>query len=208
MKNDATCHCDDALTRRNFLTRGAAGLGGVALASLFNQRTLASPGVLNGLHHPARAKRVIYLFMSGGPSQMDLFDYKETLQREHGKDLPASVRGTQRLTLFTRDQKSLSVAGSPYKFDRFGQSGQHVSDLLPHTAKVVDDLCIIRSMTTDPINHDPAVTFLQTGGAISGRPCIGSWLSYGLGSETDDLPAFVVLLSPQGFTAGQPIQSR
>ena len=208
MNRDLDCPCHDALTRRDFLARSSAGLGGVALASLMGNGALASPGVLNGYHHTARAKRVIYLFMSGGPSQMDLFDYKPTLQSEHGKELPSSVRGNQRVTTMTRGQKSFPVAGSPYKFSKQGQSGQEISELLPHTGKVADDLCIIRSMTTDPINHDPAVTFLQTGGSVAGRPCMGSWLSYGLGSGNDDLPSFVVLLSPQGNAGGQPVLSR
>ena len=208
MKHNLSCPCDDALTRRDFLSSGAAGLGGVALASLFNEQLFASSGNLDGLHHPAKAKRVIYLFMSGGPSQMDLFDHKPTLNAEHGKEIPASIRGTQRVTTMTRGQKSFPVAGSPYKFAKHGQSGQDVSELLPHTAKIADDLCIVRSMTTDPINHDPAITFMQTGGPVAGRPCFGSWLSYGLGSENDDLPAFVVLLSPNGVTGGQPVLSR
>jgi hypothetical protein len=191
-------------TRRRFLCRSAAGLGAVALSGLFQPRLLADERRI-GAHFAPRAKRMIFLFMSGGPAHMDLFDYKPKLNEMHKQELPASVRGKQRLTLFTRDQASLPLVGSPYKFQRCGQSGQWVSDLLPHTRRIADEITIIRSMTTDPINHDPAVTFLQTGSGIAGRPCIGSWLSYGLGSENAELPAFVVLLSGR---TGQPVPSR
>ncbi len=158
------------------------------------------------LHHPARAKRVIYLFQSGAPSQLDLFDPKPLLREQHGEQLPAHVRDGQRLTGMPASQASLPLAGSPFEFQRAGQSGAWVSELLPHTARVADDLCFVHSMHTDAINHDPAVTFLQTGSQLAGRPSFGAWTSYGLGSMNDDLPGFVVLVSAgQG---GQPLYAR
>ena len=190
-----------ALTRRQFFSRGANGIGAAALASLLGRSLLAAPANGAGLagpghsHFAPKAKRVIYLFMHGGPSQVDLFDHKPGLRALHGQELPASVRSTQRLTGMTSGQKSLPVAASAFQFARHGQSGAWVSELLPHTAGIVDDLCFIRSMHTEAINHDPAVTFLQTGHQQPGRPSLGSWASYGLGSENDNLPAFVVLLS-------------
>jgi hypothetical protein len=206
MQDDANNFHQAANTRRSFLCRSAGGLGTVALSSLLNpQRLAASPA--DKTHFTPKAKRVIFLFMSGGPSHMDLFDHKPKLNEMHKQELPASVRGQQRVTLMTRNQASFPIAGSPYKFVQCGQSGQPISELLPHTQKIVDQITVIRSMHTDPINHDPAVTFLQTGGSIAGRPCIGSWLSYGLGSDNADLPAFIVLLSGVGGT-GQPILSR
>lgn len=177
-------------SRRQFLGRSATGIGTAALASLLNPQThAASP------HVPPRAKRVVYLFMHGGPSQMDLFDEKPTLAQRRGTDLPDSIRGGQRLTGMTANQKSFPVAPSAFDFARHGRSGATVSELTPHLAKVVDDLCFIKSMHTEAINHDPAVTYLQTGHQLPGRPSLGSWLSYGLGSENENLPAFVVLLS-------------
>jgi hypothetical protein len=153
-----------------------------------------------------KAKRVIYLFQSGGPSQMDLFDYKPALMGKRGEQLPDSIRKGQRLTGMTATQDRLPVAPSIYKFAQHGKSGAWVSELLPHTAGMVDDLCFIKTVNTDAINHDPAVTFFQTGAPIAGRPSIGSWLAYGLGSESKDLPAFVVLIT-QGGT-GQPLYDR
>jgi len=194
------------ITRRYFLSRTSAGLGAAALTSLLNPRLFgAVPGVLSAPHFPAKAKRIIYLFMSGGPSHMDLFDYKPKLNELNGQEIPASVRGKQRVTLMTRNQTNFLVAGSPLKFARHGQSGQEMSELLPHTAKIADDIAIIRSLYTEPINHDPAVTFLLTGGQLAGRPSMGCWLSYGLGTENSDLPAFVVMLSG---TPTQPALSR
>jgi hypothetical protein len=146
-------------------------------------------------HFAPKAKRVIYLFMHGGPSQLDLFDHKPDLRRRHGEELPASLRGTQRLTGMTSGQKAFPVTASLFQFARHGRSGAWVSELLPHTAGIVDELCFIRSMHTEAINHDPAVTLLQTGHQQPGRPSFGSWASYGLGSENRDLPAFTVLLS-------------
>jgi len=204
----------DPLTRRDFLERSGSGLGVAALASLFGEpaAVAAEPGTSGGgsgldggLHLPARVKRVIYLFMAGGPSHMDLFDPKPKLQASHGQPLPPSVRAGERLTLMTRNQKEHLCAGTVAPFVRCGKSGMELSTLLPHTAKVADDLCVIRSMFTEPINHDPAVTFMQTGSQDAGRPSLGSWLSYGLGSENANLPNFVVLLS--GHTI-QPLLSR
>jgi hypothetical protein len=185
-----------AITRRHFFGRAAGGLGTAALASLLaNGTATAAPAVPGGTPLAARAKRVIYLFMHGGPSQLDLFDHKPHLSKRHGEDLPASIRGSQRLTTMSSNQKSLPVAPSPFKFAQHGRSGAWISELLPHIGSVADDLCIIRSVYTEAINHDPAVTFLQTGHQLPGRPSFGSWISYGLGSENQDLPTFVVLTS-------------
>lgn len=177
-----------ALNRRAFLSRSGLGLGGAALASLMNKADAAP-------HFAPRAKRIIYLFMHGGPSQVDLFDYKPQLKTLHGQELPPSVRGDQRLTGMTSGQKSLPIASSQFQFARHGDSGAWVSELLPHTARIADELCIVRSMHTEAINHDPAVTYLQTGHQQPGRPSFGAWLSYGLGCESRDLPAFVVMVS-------------
>ena len=174
--------------RRQFLRSTGLGLGGMALASLMNEAGAAP-------HFAPKAKRIISLFMHGGPSQLDLFDHKPELKKLHGQELPASVRGDQRLTGMTSGQKSLPITSSLFKFRRHGQSGAWVSELLPYTAQIVDELCIIRSMHTEAINHDPAVTLLQTGHQQPGRPSFGAWLSYGLGSESKDLPAFVVMVS-------------
>lgn len=202
------------LTRRTFLTRTTASLGLFALGSLLNEEVFGktapalqngSPGALKTLHFPAKAKRVIYLFQSGAPSHMDLFDNKPKLVDLTGTELPKSVRGDQRITGMTSGQKQLLCVGSPFAFAKHGKSGAEISELLPHTAKVADDIAIIRSMFTEPINHDPAVTFFGTGNQQPGRPTMGAWLSYGLGSENKNLPSFVVLLSGSG---GQPLQSR
>lgn len=201
------------MTRRHFFSRTSTGIGTMALASLLNPRLLAadpsnplrSLGTINPLHFAPTAKRVIYFFMSGAPSQLDLFDPKPKLVEMTGKELPKSVRGEQRITGMTSGQKQLLCVGSPYKFAKHGKCGTEISELLPHTAKIVDDIAIIRSMHTDPINHDPAVTFIGTGNQQPGRPTMGSWVSYGLGSENKNLPAFIVLLSGLG---GQPLQSR
>ena len=195
-----------ALTRRAFFGRGAAGIGAAALAQLLNADASASGGLPELPHFAPKAKRVIYLFMSGGPSQMELFDYKPHLAKVHGQELPASVRGEQRLTGMTSTQASFPCVQSVFDFQQHGQSGAWVSELLPHTAKIADQLCFIKSMHTEAINHDPAVTFFQTGSQIAGRPSMGAWLTYGLGSESQDLPGFVVLIT-QG-TGGQPIYDR
>lgn len=175
-------------TRRQFLTQSSLGLGAMALASLSNDASSAP-------HFAPKAKRIIYLFMHGGPSQLDLLDYKPGLRRLHGQELPASVRGDQRLTGMTSGQMSLPVTASLFNFQRHGKSGAWISELLPQTGTIVDELCIIHSLHTEAINHDPAVTLLQTGHQQPGRPSFGSWLSYGLGAENSNLPAFVVLLS-------------
>ncbi|HEY7425089.1 MAG TPA: DUF1501 domain-containing protein [Gemmataceae bacterium] len=194
------------ITRRRFLTRTSAGLGSVALASLLNPKLFAAPAKgVKPPHFAPKAKRVIYLFMSGGPSHIDLFDNKPLLRAQQGKELPASVRGAQRVTLMTRNQSGFPVAGSVFQFVRHGRSGQEMNELLPHLGTIADDIAIIRSMHTEPINHDPAVNFLLTGSGLAGRPTIGSWLSYGLGSENANLPAFIVLLSGAG---GQPVIPR
>ena len=179
------------LNRRHFLNHSGLSLGSVALASLLE----AARGGDRVAHFPAQAKRIIYLFMHGGPSQLDLFDYKPGLRQRHGEELPDSVRGNQRLTGMTSGQKSFPVTASLFSFAQHGESGAWISSLLPETAKIVDDLCIVHSMHTEAINHDPAVTLLQTGHQQPGRPSFGAWASYGLGSENSNLPAFVVLLS-------------
>jgi uncharacterized protein (DUF1501 family) len=192
-------HPDLSLTRRQFFGRAATGIGTLALASMLNERALAAPsgipGVLEQPHFAPRAKRIIYLFMQGGPSQMDLFDPKPSLAARHGQEIPDSVRMGQRITGMTAKQATLPIAPSPFKFKQHGKSGAWVSELLPHTGTAADDLCFIRSVNSEAINHDPAITFLQTGHQLPGRPSLGSWMSYGLGSENRDLPAFVVLIS-------------
>ena len=190
-------------TRRMFLQRGGA-LSAAALLSLLNDQVHGS-----GLsqHHRPTAKRVIFLHQSGAPSQLDLFDYKAKLEKLHGEDLPESVRQGQRLTSMTAQQARKRVTASKFAFRRRGQSGAYVSDLLPHTAGIVDHVCLIRSMYTEAINHDPAITFMQTGSSIPGRPSFGSWLNYGLGSENSNLPAFIVMLSG-GRPGDQPLFNR
>ncbi|MCA9300462.1 MAG: DUF1501 domain-containing protein [Phycisphaerales bacterium] len=181
---------DLMMTRRQLFGKAATGIGAAALASIFGSGAAqASP------HFAPRAKRVIYLFMSGGPSQLDLFDYKPRLHEQQGIDLPDSVRMGQRITGMTSGQATLPVASSKFTFARRGESGAWVSSLMPHTASIVDDVAFVRSVHTEAINHDPAITFIQSGHQQPGRPSLGAWLSYGLGSEADDLPAFVVLIS-------------
>ncbi len=205
-----------SLTRRHFFSRSGLGLGTAALATLLDEDGLAAAPAGNedngaglpGLPHFApKAKRVIYLFQSGGPSQLELFDYKPQLDKYRGQDLPESVRGEQRLTGMTAHQSSFPMAPSIYKFAQHGESGATLSELLPHTAKVADDLCFIKSMHTEQINHDPAVTFSLTGFQLAGRPSMGSWIAYGLGSENKDLPAFVVMVS-LGAVSDQPLYDR
>ena len=197
------------LTRRSFFGRSAGGIGAAALASLLSDDGRASEALAGLPHHKATAKRVIYLFQSGAPSQMDLFDWKPKLAELRGTPLPDSIRKGQRLTGMTATQDSFPVAPSKYKFAQHGKSGAWVSDLLPHTAKVADQLTFIKSMHTEAINHDPAITFFQTGAQIAGRPSIGSWISYGLGSMSKDLPAFVVLVSQgSGNPNDQPLYDR
>lgn len=198
------------LSRRALLQRVGLGLGSVALGSLWTPARAQSgsvPGVLTGqLHHAPRAKRVISLFMAGGPSQMETLDHKPLLRTRNGEPLPESVRQGQRLTGMSGNQAVLPLAGSQFGFSQHGASGTWISDLLPHTARIVDELCIIRSLHTDAINHDPAITFFQTGAQIAGRPSAGAWLHYGLGVETEDLPGFVVLITPG--KVDQPLYSR
>jgi hypothetical protein len=197
-----------AVTRRHFLSGAGLGLGSLALGALLPRDADAagSPGVLGAPHSPPRARRVIYLFQSGGPAQQDLFDYKPLLNEKNGEQLPEHVRGGQRLTGMSVNQASIPLAGSAFKFARHGKGGAWLSELLPHTARVADELCFIRSMFTEAINHDPAITFFQTGSQIAGRPSMGSWLSYGLGSLNDNLPAFVVLVTKG--KGDQPLYAR
>jgi hypothetical protein len=203
---------DQTATRRRFLGRAANGIGSLALASLLDPRlwanerlaTAGTPGVLERLDFAPKAKRVIFLMQSGGPSQFELFANCPKLTEMHGQPMPDSLTHGERLAQI-RGQK-LVVCGSPYKFSRHGQCGTEISELLPHTASVVDDLCMIRTAVTDAINHDPAITFMQTGGQQPGRPTMGAWMSYGLGAETAELPAFVVLVSVT--TPGQPLNVR
>jgi len=186
-----------AETRRQFFARGARGIGSIALASLLKaeaHQARAAVGGLPGLPHFApKAKRAIYLHMLGAPPQLETFDYKPGLSTWFDKDLPESIRNGQRLTTMTSGQTRFPIAPSIFKFQQHGESGAWISDLLPYTAKMADDIAIIRSMNTEAINHEPAITFLQTGFMIAGKPCIGSWIAYGLGSMNQDLPTFVVL---------------
>src|SRR6266567_4262794 len=195
MMNDETKRL---LTRRHFFSAASGGIGVAALASLLAEDAEATPGLTGLPHFAPKAKRVIYLFQHGAPSQLDLFDYKPKLKDSRGVDLPDSVRKGQRLTGMTAFQAKFPTAPSLFKFAQHGQSGAWLSETLPYTAKVADELCIIRSMQTEAINHDPAVTFFQTGFQLAGRPSIGAWISYGLGSESQDLPAFVVMVSQGG----------
>lgn len=186
-------------TRRRFFARGAQGIGALALASLIGDKAIAGTdatpvGGLPGLPHFApKAKRCIYLHLVGAPPQMETYDYKPGMKDWFDKDLPDSIRKGQRLTTMTSGQTRFPIAPSIYKFNQHGKSGAWVSELLPYTARMVDDIAIIRSMNTEAINHEPAITFFQTGNMIAGRPCMGSWLTYGLGSMNQNLPAFVVL---------------
>ncbi|MCC9609630.1 DUF1501 domain-containing protein [Blastopirellula sp. JC732] len=187
-----------ALSRRHFFKLGGLGLGTAALSSLLPERAAAAPlstsgGLASVPHFAPKAKRAIYLFMAGAPSQMDTLDYKPTMADWYDKDLPESIRQGQRLTTMTSGQKRFPIAPSKFKFTQHGQSGAWISELLPHTAKMADDIAILRSLHTEAINHDPAITYICTGNQLPGRPSLGSWLSYGLGSENKDLPSFVVM---------------
>jgi len=201
------------LNRRRFLSRLSLGIGSVALGSLlmpdlFSGGEDSNADLLAGLPHFApKAKRVIYLFQNGAPSQLESFDYKPLLREMVGQELPPSVRDGQRLTGMTANQDSFPLAGSFVDFKQYGESRAWISDLFPYTARIVDDICIVRSMFTEAINHDPALTFIQTGAQQGNRPSMGSWLSYGLGSENRNLPAFTVLLS-RGIGNGQGVYSR
>ncbi|WP_235298569.1 DUF1501 domain-containing protein [Portibacter marinus] len=196
--------------RREFLTKTSLGIGAMALGSILNPLKagrLRSNNPMIGPHFAPKAKRVIYLFQSGGPSHMELFDYKPLLNQREGQDIPESVLQGQRLTGMSSGQASLPLVGSRFSFNQYGESGMYVSELMPYTSEIVDELCFIKSMHTDAINHDPAVTFIQTGSQFSGRPSIGAWTSYGLGSDNENLPAFVVLIT-KGKQGGQPLYAR
>jgi hypothetical protein len=202
-----------AETRRQFFGRGANALGMAAMASLLGGKSAsAKDSTFHGAaapHFAPRAKQVIYLHMVGGPSQMDLYDYKPKMGEFYDKDLPDSIRMGQRLTTMTSGQKRFPVAPSKYKFKQHGKSGMWVSEVLPNTAKMVDDLCFIRSMHTEAINHEPAITYMQTGNMVTGRPCLGAWVSYGLGSMNENLPTFVVLVAkPSNTEQVQAISAR
>ena len=203
------------ITRRHFFSRTAAGIGGAALGSILNPGLLsASAGVADSAkagagnpHFPAKAKRVIYLFMAGGPSQIDLLDYKPGLEKLHGTELPSSIRMGQRLTGMTSGQTSFPVVKSMFKFAQHGKSGTWISELLPHLSEIADDVAVVRTVNTEAINHDPAITFSQTGFQQPGRPCMGSWMSYGLGADNQNLPAFIVMIS-NGKESDQPLYTR
>lgn len=195
------------MDKRTFLKSSAFfGLGGLGPAWAESPVLETSAGVLGGTHHPAKAKRVIYLYMSGGPSQFETFDPKPEMKKWQGKELPKEIMGEQRLTEMSANQSSLPVASSPYSHQKHGDCGMEISELLPYTAKIADDLCLIRSMYSEAINHGPANTFMQTGSQIAGRPSIGAWLHYGLGSDNPDLPPFVVLRTKGA--KGQPLFAR
>lgn len=211
----------NVMNRRAFMSKASIGIGTAALTSLLGCNLFrssdnglllsdeSSAGVLGAPHFAPKAKRIIYLFQSGGPSQLELFDYKPLLNKIRGEDLPESIRKGQRLTGMTSGQDAFPLVGSLFPFQQYGQSGAWISDLLPYTAKIADDICIVKSMFTEAINHDPAITFFQTGSQQPGRPSMGAWLSYGLGSMNENLPTFCVLLSRgTGRPNGQPLYSR
>lgn len=210
--NDAPLQAAQKINRRLFLGGLGLGLGSAALGAIGSlPRALAAmqPTHTPAAHHSPRAKRVIYLFQSGAPSQFETFEYKPLLDDLHGKELPDSIRRGQRLTTMTSGQKSFPLARSRFEFSRHGRNGLQVSELLPYTSQVVDEISLIRSMHTDAINHDPAITFCQTGFPLAGRPSMGSWVAYGLGSLNRDLPSFVVMVSRgTGRQAGQPLYDR
>ncbi|MBE7538208.1 MAG: DUF1501 domain-containing protein [Opitutaceae bacterium] len=202
-----------AVTRRTFLGRSAAGIGSLALASLLNPRLLGGVApaehwrwIIHRLHHHAKIKRVIYLYQAGGPSHLETFDFKPKLAAMHGKGMPESF--TQGQQIAQLQGRELKCYGPQFEFKRYGKSGQEICSLFPHIGSVADDVCIIRSMYTEQINHDPAHTFMNTGSIIAGRPSMGSWLTYGLGSEADDLPGYIVLMSSGNGGQMQPIASR
>ena len=201
---------DINLTRRQLFGRSALGLGTAALAQLLGPDLLADEGGLKGIpHHPPKAKRVIYLFMSGGPSHHDLWDYKPKMAKMFGQPLPEEIRDGQRITGMTAGQKTLPVCPSKYKFTKYDNNdrGVWISELLPHTATVAGELCVVHSTFTEAINHDPAITYIQTGSQIPGRPSLGAWLSYGLGSMNENLPGYVVMHAKTSF-AEQSLFSR
>ena len=203
------------LTRRLFFNRSGISLGSAALAWMLRNEKAQSKSTDDTTqtqtvhtdipHFKPRAKRIIYLFQSGAPSQMDLFDFKPTLQGRRATELPDSIRRGQRLTGMTSKQDSFPVAPTLFQFKQHGQSGNWISELMPHLGEVADQLCFIKSMHTEAINHDPAITFFQTGAQLAGRPSMGSWISYGMGSANSDLPTFVAMVSGSG---GQPLYDR
>ena len=207
-------------TRRQFLSRGSNAVSWAALAALLGREGLAGEGAASPkpggrpvtpspLHFAPKAKQVIYLHMVGGPPQMDMYDYKPVMDKWYDKDLPDSIRQGQRLTTMTSGQKRFPVAPSKYKFARHGECGMWTCELLPYTSRMVDDMCFVRSMHTEAINHEPAITYMQTGNQITGRPCLGAWASYGLGSLNDNLPTFVVLVAkPTNTEQLQAISAR
>src|SRR6516165_1512393 len=205
-----------AMTRRHFFRQGALGLGAAALGTMLPRQANAAPakakavGGLPGLpHFPPKAKRAIYLFMNEGPSQMDLWDYKPKMAELFDKDLPPSIRNGQRLTTMTSGQSRFPVAPSKYRFARHGEAGMWVSELLPWTARIVDQIALVKTVWTEAINHDPAVTYICTGNQLPGRPSLGSWLSYGLGTENRNLPTFVVMTATwTGRKEAQAIYNR
>ena len=202
MQHDPFCESNLNMTRRQFFGKTALGLGTTAMAGMLSPELFAQGAEqATGLHHKAKAKRVIYLFMSGGPSHHDLWDYKPKMRDMFGKDLPDYVRDGQRITGMTSKQKTLPVCPSKYEFMKYenNQDGVYISELLPHTATVAKELCIIHSTFTEAINHDPAVTYIQTGSQIPGRPSLGSWLSYGLGRMNENLPGYVVMHAKSKF---------
>ncbi|NRB73814.1 MAG: DUF1501 domain-containing protein [Verrucomicrobiales bacterium] len=205
--------------RRHFFGTAATGIGTAALASLLGRDVTAAPkaqaegedlnGVLNEYHYPRKAKRIIYLFQSGAPSQQDLFDYKPALQKHFGEDMRDHLEMTQRVTGMTAGQTNFPFAGTKYEFKKHGQSGIEISELLPHISGITDDMCLIKSIYTEAINHDPAITFFQTGHQLAGRPSMGSWLNYGLGSANDELPSFIAMASRgTGRPSCQPLYDR
>jgi hypothetical protein len=200
------------ITRRHFMQKSGLALGGLALGSLltkdlFKGNSLASIPPVGLPHFAPKAKRIIYLFQNGAPSQLEIFDYKPKLNEMIGQDLPASIRMGQRLTGMTANQEKFPLIGSQIKFSQHGQAGTWISDLFPHISKLADDICVIKTMNTEAINHDPALTFIQTGAQQGNRPSMGAWMSYGLGSENKNLPAFCVLLS-RGKGNGQGVYSK
>jgi hypothetical protein len=201
---------DPLISRRSFLRHAGAGLGSLALADLLTGTQAAAQGTplgaLGNGHHPATAKRVIFLFMAGAPSQLETFDYKPELVRLHGTEAPASIMGTQRLSTMVKGQSTFPLVAPIAPFAQHGETGAYVSNLLPGIAGVIDEFSIVKSVYTEQVNHDPAIKFIQSGFQLAGRPCMGSWVDYGLGSDNDNLPSFVVM-SSRGVGPGQNINT-
>ena len=216
--NDFFRHKKEATTRRDFLKKSSLGFGSIALSSLLSPGLSTTQSLINdpqhkmdvlarkATHFMPKAKRVIYLFQSGGPSQIETYDYKPALSKWHGQEIPPSLKQTQRNSGMVEGQSSYPLVKSIYNFKQYGQSGAWISELFPYTASIADELCIIKSMYTDAINHEPAVMFVQTGSQLTGRPSIGSWLSYGLGSDNKDLPDYIVMVS-KSHSGAQPLNS-